>query len=87
MSKDHDLDEKTTAVLRDHFRAELWNELNRPSIDITTLKTMGRRLAADSPLRELLLSLPDLVSRVDMLGLAYPIVTLARLEDRRLRER
>ncbi len=80
------VDEDTMAALEDYFRKSFLAKLNEKSIDISGLKRLADRCATDSPLREVLLELPDEISRMDMIGLVYPLSTLARREDRVRRE-
>ncbi|MDA4125552.1 MAG: hypothetical protein OK438_08945 [Thaumarchaeota archaeon] len=76
------IDEGTMAALRDYFYDTFWESLNAKDVEISGLKRVADKCAADSPLREVLLELPDRVSRVDMQGLVYPLTTLAKREDR-----
>ncbi|MGP8057336.1 MAG: hypothetical protein ACLP9K_07045 [Nitrososphaerales archaeon] len=78
------VDEYTMEALED-YRSFL-AKLNEKSIDTAGLKRLAGRCTIDSPLREVLLELPDKISRMDMMGLIYPLSTLAKREDRIRRE-
>lgn len=80
------LDESTMAALEDYFYRSFLAKLNEKNIDTSALKRLAERCANDSPLREVLLELPNRISGVDMMGLVYPLSTLAKREDRIRRE-
>lgn len=80
------VDEDTMAALEGYFYKSFMARLSEKSIDIAGLKQLTDRCSSDSPLREVLLELPDRISRMDMIGPVYPISTLAKREDRIRRE-
>jgi hypothetical protein len=69
-----------------HFYKFFRAKLSENSIDTGGLKRLADRCATDSPLREVLLELPDRISQMNMMGLIYPLSTLAKREDRIRRE-
>jgi hypothetical protein len=80
------IDEDTMASLEAYFYETFRDRLSEMNIDTGGLKRLADRCATDSPLREVLLDLPDKISRMDMMGLVYPLSTLAKREDKVRRE-
>lgn len=76
------VDEETMAALEDYFYRTFWEDMNKKTINTRGLKEMADKCASDSPLREVLMDLPDRISKIEMLGLIYPLETLAKREDR-----
>ena len=74
------------AALEDYFYKSFLAKMSEKSIDTSGLKRVADNCATDSPLREVLLELPDKISNMDMIGLVYPLSTLAKREDRVRRE-
>ena len=81
------VNEDTMAAVEDCFYKSFMAKLREKSIDTAGLKRLAARCSTDSPLREVLLELPDRVSGMDMMGLVYPLSTLVKREDRIKRER
>ena len=76
------VDEKMMAALEDYFYKTFWEDMNKKEIETKGLKGIADKCESDSPLREVLMNLPDKISKFEMLGLFYPLETLAKREDR-----
>lgn len=59
------------ATLQDYFYEVFRARLSEKSIDTGGLKRLADGCPTDSPLREVLLELPDKVSQMEMMGLVY----------------
>lgn len=76
------LDKETMAALRRRLYEEFWRELEEKNIDAGGIKRLAAGYAVDSAMREVLEGLPAKISKLDIIGLVNPLLTLARREDR-----